>query len=190
MVHLINPSSAQCKEVILELTDGHWNIRLERIQADNTQLLVKAFLQRNTVKWLSISYTPLTPEVIQLVNKHMLTLKRLSLLNDSIGDTEVILLIQSLKYNNTLARLSLYNNPRLTSVSATSLAELIDKNSTLTYLSVACSSLTFDGILQMLKALTTNKTLTKLELDKQHEYACSSTSCFSLVKNTLAFYPE
>ena len=53
------------------------------------------------------------------------SLKRLALLSGAIDDIGVILLAQSLKYNKTLTSLSLYNNPQITSASATSLAELI-----------------------------------------------------------------
>ena len=149
-------------------------------------------LQRSTIKRFSISYTQLTPDLIHSISSnHMSTntsLKRLALLSGAINDIGVILLAQSLKYNKTLTSLSLYNNPEITSASASSLAELIHTNGTLTELSVSRSSLDSDGVLLMLNSLITNKTLTRLEIDNRHEHACSTFSSFSSVKHIITFY--
>ena len=191
-VKLNNPSLVQCQEVISKLTDNHQNFRLERPKIDIIQYLVPLVLQRSTIKRFSISYTQLTPDLIHSISSnHMSTntsLKRLALLSGAINDIGVILLAQSLKYNKTLTSLSLYNNPEITSASASSLAELIHTNGTLTELSVSRSSLDSDGVLLMLNSLITNETLTRLEIDNRHEHACSTFSSFSSVKHIITFY--
>ena len=116
------------------------------------------------------------------------SLINLHLTNCSIDDKAVADITDILQtHNNTLKGLYFRNNPRITSVSAPSLSELIINNSTLTRLSVRHTSISSDGILLIIQSLTINKSI-KLVLDPEHKEICTVYHDYNIIKDRVIFY--
>ena len=190
LVELWSPSLRQCQEVISQLTDNHWDIRLISSTSDAFAELVPPALERVTVKWLSIYDTPLTTDSIISLS-HLLStncsLKWLILSNCSINDEGVAALTDGLQDNKTLTDLWLHNNPLITSNSCRSLSRLL-KNSSLSYLDLTRTSLDKDGVLLLTDTLDNNKTLTRLHLDERHRQTCYSLTYFGRIEHRLYFF--
>uniref|UniRef100_A0A1X7T3L2 SH3 domain-containing protein n=1 Tax=Amphimedon queenslandica TaxID=400682 RepID=A0A1X7T3L2_AMPQE len=137
-VELTSPSLIQCQEVVSLLTYKHRSIVIKESSPDIVCDLLPVLLQNEKVKHLTIEDTQLTQDCISSLcnllanNKSLLDL---FFTNCSIDDKAVADITNVLHtHNNTLLGLVFFNNPRITSVSAQSLSELIINNSTLTKL--------------------------------------------------------
>ncbi|XP_019863341.1 PREDICTED: uncharacterized protein LOC109592296 [Amphimedon queenslandica] len=153
-VELTSPSLIQCQEVVSLLTYKHTHIVIKESSPDVVCDLLPVLLQNEKVKHLRIEDTQLTQDCISSLcnllanNKSLLTLY---LINCSIDDKAVADITNVLQtHNNTLLGLFFHKNPRITSVSAQSLSELIIHNSTLTGLEVRGTSISSEGILLIL----------------------------------------
>ncbi|XP_019857076.1 PREDICTED: uncharacterized protein LOC105314204 [Amphimedon queenslandica] len=190
-VQLTSPSLIQCQEVVSLLTYKHRNIIINKSSPDVVWDLLPVLLQNEKVKYLKIQDTQLTQDSISSLcnllanNKSLLNLV---LTNCSIDDKAVADITNVLQiHNNTLLTLYFFDNPRITSVSAQSLSELIINNSTLTGLQIGCTSISSDGILLILRSLTINKNI-KLFLDLKHKDTCTKYHDYNLIKDRLIFF--
>ena len=188
-VSLTTPSLPQCQDVISKLKENnhHW-VDLQHSSSYVVQFLLPQLLKIRTITWIGILSTKVTKDNIissQLSNNT--TLKRLEIADGSINDDGVITLVQSLKYNKSITRLYLYNNPDITSASAQSLAELLLHNNTLGYLSLSGTNIDTNGVLVLVETLKTNKRLWRLRLDKQHEQTCHSLPYYTTIGHRLDF---
>ena len=190
-VQLTSPSLIQCQEVVSLLTYKHEDIVIKESSPDVVCDLLQLLVQNEKVNHLRIRDTQLTQDCISslcnlLTNNTSLT--DLHLINCSIDDKAVADITNVLQtHNNTLLGLAFNNNPRITSVSAQSLSELIINNSTLTVLSVRDTSITSDGILVILQSLTINKSIT-LYLNLKHKDTCTEYHDYNIIKDRVIFY--
>ena len=189
-VQLTSPSLIQCQEVVSLLTYQHKNIVIMESSPDVVCDLLPVLLQNEKVRYLKIQDTQLTQDCISSLcnlldnNKSLLSL---SLINCSIDDKAVADITNVLQtYNNTLLGLAFINNPRITSVSAQSLSELIINNSRLTVLQVTSTSITSDGILVILQSLTINKSI-KLYLNLKDKNTCTEYHDYNIIKDRVIF---
>ena len=188
-VSLTTPSLPQCQDVISKLKENnhHW-VTLSRSSSYVVQFLLPQLLKIRTITEISILSTKVTKDNIissQLANNT--TLKELWIIDGSINDDGVITLVQSLKYNKSITRLYLYNNPDITSASAQSLAELLLHNNTLVDLSLWGTNIDTNGVLVLVETLKTNKRLWRLRLDKRHEQTCHSLPYYITIGHRLHF---
>uniref|UniRef100_A0A1X7TRA4 SH3 domain-containing protein n=2 Tax=Amphimedon queenslandica TaxID=400682 RepID=A0A1X7TRA4_AMPQE len=191
-VQLTSPSLIQCQEVVSLLTYKHTNIVLIKSSPDVVCDLLPVLLQNEKVRDLTIQDTQLTQDCISSLcnllanNKSLLNLV---LTNCSIDDKAVADITNVLQtHNNTLRGLFFIKNPRITSVSAQSLSELIINNSTLIKLQITGTSISSDGILLILESLTINKNI-KLTLNKIHNKdTCTEYHDYNIIKDRLTFY--
>ncbi|XP_019858261.1 PREDICTED: uncharacterized protein LOC109586506 [Amphimedon queenslandica] len=189
-VQLTSPSLIQCQEVVSLLTYKHTNIFIIKSSPNVVCDLLPVFLQNEKVKHLRIQDTQLTKDCISSLcnllanNKSLIDL---FLYNCSIDDKAVADITNVLQtHNNTLLQLVFFNNPRITSVSAQSLSELIINSSALDELSVRGTLISFDGILLLLESLTINKNIT-LTLDMKDKDTCTEYHDYNIIKNRLIF---
>ena len=188
-VYLTTPSLLQCQDVISKLKENnhHWVI-LSHSSSYIVTFMLPQLLKIRTITMIDIYYTKVTKDNIissQLSNNT--TLKTLVIADRSINDDGVITLIQSLKYNKSITRLYLYNNPDITSASAQSLAELLLHNNTLEHLYLDHTNIDTNGVLVLVETLKTNKRLWRLYLDKQHEQTCHSLPYYTTIEHRLLF---
>ncbi|XP_019857346.1 PREDICTED: uncharacterized protein LOC109585651 [Amphimedon queenslandica] len=189
-VELTSPSLIQCQEVVSLLTYKHMHIVINKSSPDVVCDLLPVLLQNEKVKHLRIQDTQLTKDCISSLcnllanNKSLIDLP---LSNCSIDDKAVADITNVLQtHNNTLKGLAFVNNPRITSVSAQSVSELIINNSTLTRLQITGTSISSDGILQILESLTLNKNI-KLILDVEEKDTCTEYHDYSIIKDRVIF---
>ena len=189
-VYLITPSLPQCQDVISKLKENnHHRVTLRDSSSYVVQFLLPQLLKIRTITMISIFSTKVTKDNIissQLANNT--TLKELGIAVGSINDDGVITLVQSLKYNKSITRLYLINNPDITSASAQSLAELLLHNNTLEYLRLYHTNIDTNGVLVLVETLKTNKGLRRLRLDKQHKQTCHSLPYYTTIGHRLDFW--
>ena len=189
-VQLTSPSLIQCQEVVSLLTYKHKTINIIESSPDVVCDLLPVLLQNEKVKYLRIEDTQLTQDCISslcnlLANNKLLDLHLIDCSIDDKAVTDITNVLQT--HNNTLLGLYFLNNPLISSVSAQSLSELIINNSTLTRLSVRDTSISSDGILLILQALSINKNI-KLTLDMKHKDTCTEYHEYNIIKDRLIFY--
>ena len=190
-VQLTSPSLIQCQEVVSLLTYKHQDVIIKESSPDVVCDLLPLLVQNEKVKSLKIRDTQLTQDCISSLcnlldnNKSLLSLY---LTNCSIDDKAVADITNVLQtHNNKLIGLVFINNPRITSVSARSLSELIINNSTLIELQVTSTSISSDGILVILQSLTINKSI-KLFLSMKDKDTCTEYHDYNIIKDRVIFY--
>ena len=189
-VQLASPSLIQCQEVVSLLTYKHTNIFIIKSSPDVVCDLLPILLQNEKVKYLKIHDTQLTQDCILFLcnllanNKSLLDLSFINCFIDDKAVADITNILQT--HNNTLLGLYFFNNPRITSVSAQSLSELIINNSTLTVLQIGGTSISSDGMLLIVQSLTINKNI-KLFLSMKEKDTCTKYNDYNIVKDRLTF---
>ena len=115
------------------------------------------------------------------------TLKVLYLLECNITDNGVRYICQGLTKNQTLTELNIGYNPQITSVSTSTIADLIQTTTSLTRLDLDNTSLNNDDIKTICTSLTKNTTIRKLYLSRQHKKYCMKLDSYQVNKDRLEF---
>ena len=116
------------------------------------------------------------------------TLKELSLYNCNITDNGVQYIYEGLTKNQTLTTLNIGGNHQITSVSTSTIANLIQTATSLTELFLHYTSLNNDDIKTICTSLTKNTTVRKLHLSKQHKEYYKKLDCYQVIKWRLVFW--
>ena len=115
------------------------------------------------------------------------TLKVLYLFNCNITDNGVRYICEGLTKNQTLTTLNIGHNHQITSVSTSTIADLIQTSISLTTLYLYNSSLNNDDIKTICTSLNKTTTIRKLYLSKQHEEYCKKLDSYQVIKDRLMF---
>ena len=115
------------------------------------------------------------------------TLKVLYLPNCNITDNRVRYICKGLTKNQTLTTLNIGRNPQITSVSTSTIADLI-QTTTLTELYLYDTSLNNDDIKTICTSLNKNTTIRELQLSKQDEEYCKKLDSYQVIKDRLVFW--
>ena len=115
------------------------------------------------------------------------TLKVLYLPNCNITDNGVRFICKGLTKNQTLTTLNIGRNPQITSVSTSTIADLI-QTTTLTELYLYDTSLNNDDIKTICTSLNKNTTIRELQLSKQDEEYCKKLDSYQVIKDRLVFW--
>ena len=166
------------------------NITIRESSCESVSLVVSHVLEKQIAKGLKIAATktPLTRDSVKSFSSQLESsesLRWLTVAHNSIGNDGLEVLAESLSTNRHLTVLSLYGNPSITS--AKSLANLIETNTSLTYLSVWGLNIGRDGVLLLLEALKKNTHLITLVLDEKDKETCQSSSLYEDVKHRVIF---
>ena len=139
--------------------------------------------------WLS-NVTDITDEDIIHLSTMLssnTTLKELYLINCNITDNGVRYICEGLTKNQTLTLLNISRNPQITSVSTSTIADLIQTTTSLTTLYLYNTSLNNDDIKTIWTSLNKNTTIRKLWLSRQHEEYCKKLDSYEVIKDRLVF---
>ena len=115
------------------------------------------------------------------------TLKELRLINCNITDNGVRYICEGLTKNQTLTMLDIGHNRQITSVSTSTIADLIQTTTSLTRLYLNYTSLNNDDIKTICTSLTKNTTIRKLDLSSQHNEYCKQLDSYQVIKDRLEF---
>ena len=115
------------------------------------------------------------------------TLKVLRLSNCNITDNGVRYICEGLTKNQTLTTLNIGRNHQITSVSTSTIADLIQTTKSLTRLYFYDTSLNDDDIKTICTSLTKNPTMCKLYLSREHKEYCKTLDSYQVIKERLVF---
>ena len=115
------------------------------------------------------------------------TLKELYLLNCNITDNGIQYICDGLSKNQTLTMLNIGGNHKITSVSTSTIADLIQTTTSLTTLDLHDTSLNNDDIKTICTSLPKNTTIRELYLSSQHEQYCKNLDSYQVIKDRLVF---
>ena len=118
------------------------------------------------------------------------TLKELSLPYCNITDNGVRYICEGVTKNQTLSTLNIGCNHQITSVSTSTIADLLQTTTSLTELSLNNTSLSNDDIKTICTSLTKNTTIRKVHLSRQHEEYCKrlDNNYYQVIKDRLKFW--
>ena len=115
------------------------------------------------------------------------TLKGLYLINCNITDNGVQYICEGLTKNQTLTTLNIGRNHQITSVSTSTIADLIQTTTSLTTLCLYDTSLNNDDIKTICTSLTKNTTIRELWLSREHYEYCMKLDSYQVIKDRLVF---
>ena len=116
------------------------------------------------------------------------TLKELSLSNCNITDNGVQYICEGLTKNQTLTTLNISHNRQITSVSTSTIADLIQTTTSLTRLDLDDTSLNNDDIKTICTSLTNSTTIKKLYLSRNYYEYCKKLDSYQVIKDRLKFW--
>ena len=116
------------------------------------------------------------------------TLKELRLPYCNITDNRVRYICEGLTKNQTLTTLDIGHNHQITSVSTSTIADLIQTTTSLTTLYLYNTSLNNDDIKTICTSLTKNSTIRELYLSREREEYCKKLDSYQVIKDRLAFW--
>ena len=116
------------------------------------------------------------------------TLKELELINCNITDNGVRYICEGLSKNQTLTMLNIGRNPQITSISTSTIADLIQTSTSLAILFIYNTSLNNDDMKTICTSLSKNTTIRKLWLSKQHKNYCKKLDSYQVIKDRLQFW--
>ena len=149
-----------------------------------------ALFTNTTLKVLVFINVTITDEDISHLSNMLSinkTLDKLQLSNCNITDNGVQHICEGLTKNQTLTLLNISYNPQITSVSTSTIAELINTTKSLTVLSLHGTSLNSDDIKTICTTLVENTTIQELSLSKQHKEYCMKLVSYQVIKDRLVF---
>ena len=116
------------------------------------------------------------------------TLKELRLSYCNITDNGVRYICEGLTKNQTLTTLNIGGNRQITSVSTSTIADLIQTTTSLTTLYLDNTSLNNDDIKTICTSLTKNTTIRILYLSGEHKEYCKKLDSYQVIKDRLVFW--
>ena len=189
------PLDSMCVSKLSEVLTSNKTIRSIHFNyckiTGDIKLIFDALVTNTTVEKLLLSGTKgITDEDITHLSE-MLTvnkvLESLDLLNCKITDNHVRCICKALTENETLTFLDISCNHLITSGSTSTIADLIQRNKSLTTLHLYDISLKDDDIKTICTALTKNAMLEKLHLPGRHEEYCEKLDSYQDIKDRLEF---
>ena len=115
------------------------------------------------------------------------TLKELYLSYCNITDNGVRYICEGLSKNQTLTTLSIGRNHQITSVSTSTIADLIQTTTSLTELRLYYTSLNNDDIKTICTSLNKSTTIRTLYLSREHYEYCKTLDSYQVIEDRLKF---
>ena len=116
------------------------------------------------------------------------TLKELHLYNCNITDNGVRCICEGLTKNQTLTMLNIGGNHQITSVSTSTIADLIQTTTSLIRLYLNNTSLNNNDIKTICTSLNKNTTIRELYLSRQHREYRMKLDSYQIIKDRLVFW--
>ena len=115
-------------------------------------------------------------------------LKELWLTNCNITDNGVRYICEGLTKNQTLTTLNIGRNHQITSVSTSTIADLIQTTTSLIRLYLYSTSLNNNDIKTICISLTKSTTIRELWLSREHKEYCKKLDSYQVIKDRLKFW--
>ena len=186
---------SKCVSILSEILKTNKTIKTLQLDSSSLTSGIKqvsdSLFNNKTLEqlWLS-NVTDITDEDITYLSTMLssnTTLKELCLYNCNITDNGVRYICEGLTKNQTLTTLNIGGNHQITSVSTSTIADLIQTTISLTRLDLDNTSLNNDDIKTICTSLNKNTTIRKLYLSPQHEEYCMKLDSYQVIKDRLLF---
>ena len=186
---------SKCVSILSEILKTNKTIKRLRLRSSSLTGGIKqvsdSLFNNKTLEQLVLSYvTDITDEDITHLSTMLssnTTLKELELYNCNITDNGVRYICEGLTKNQTLTILDIGCNPQITSVSTSTIADLIQTTTSLTRLYLYDTSLNNDDIKTICTSLNKNTTIRELHLSRQHKEYCKMLDSYEVIKDRLEF---
>ena len=155
----------------------------------NKSVIVSSIIKKLEELWLW-GVTGITDEDMTCLSNVLSSntnLKVLCLSSCNITDNGVRYIYEGLAKNKTLTTLDIGGNPQITSVSTSTIADLIQTTTSLTRLDLENTSLNDDDIRIICTSITKNTTIRKLYLSRRYEEYCKKLDSYQVIKDRLVF---
>ena len=188
------PLDSKCVFILSEILKTNKTIKTLRLLSSSLTGDIKqvsdALSTNTTLKMLVLSDVTIADEDMPHLSNILgtnNTLKVLCLSFCNITDNGVRYICKGLTKNQTLAMLDIAGNRQITSVSTSTIADLIQTTTSLTALHLHNTSLNDDDIKTICTSLTKNATIQELLLSRQHEDYCKKLDIYQDIKDRLKF---
>ena len=195
-LHIDNTSlDSKCVSILSEILKTNKTIKRLRLSFSSLTGVIKqvsdSLFNNKTLEQLVLwDVTGITDEDITHLSTMLssnTTLKVLYLYNCNITDNGVRYICEGLTKNQTLTMLNIGRNRQITSVSTSTIADLIQTTTSLTTLYLYDTSLNNDDIKTICTSLNKNTTIRKLYLSSQHREYCKKLDSYQVIKDRLLF---
>ena len=196
-LHIENTSlDSKCVSILSEILKTNKTIKILLLWSSSLTGGIKqvsdSLFNNKTLEQLLLSYvTDITDEDITHLSTMLssnTTLKEVSLYNCNITDNGVRYICEGLTKNQTLTTLNIGCNHQITSVSTSTIVDLIQTTTSLTRLDLNNTSLNNDDIKTICTSLNKNTTIRKLYLSGQHKEYCKKLDSYQVIKDRLVFW--
>ena len=187
---------SKCVSILSEILKTNKTIKILELVSSSLTGSIKqvsdSLFNNKTLEQLELSYvTDITDEDITHLSTMLssnTTLKELELSDCNITDNGVRYICEGLTKNQTLTMLNIGGNHQITSVSTSTIADLIQTTTSLTTLRLYNTSLNNDDIKTICTSLNKNTTIRKLHLSRQHKEYCKKLDSYQVIKDRLVFW--
>ena len=187
---------SKCVSILSEILKTNKTIKILRLWSSSLtggikQVSDSLFNDKTLEQLVLWDVTDITDEDITHLSTMLssnTTLKVLRLFNCNITNNGVRYICEELTKNQTLTTLNIGGNPQITSVSTSTIADLIQTTTSLTTLYLYNTSLNNDDIKTICTSLNKNTTIRKLYLSRQHKEYCMTLDSYQVIKDRLEFW--
>ena len=186
---------SKCVSILSEILKTNKTIKeLHLVSSSLTggiKQVIDSLFNNKTLEQLELyNFTDITDEDIAHLSTMLssnTTLKVLCLSNCNITDNGVRYICEGLTKNKTLTWLNIRMNHQITSVSTSTIVDLIQTTKSLRKLYLNNTSLNKDDIKIICTSLNKNTTIRKLRLSRRHEEYCKKLDSYQVIKYRLLF---
>ena len=196
-LHILNTSlDSKCVSILSEILKTNKTIKTLGLQSSSLTGGMKqvsdSLFNNEKLEVLLLYYvTGITDEDMTHLSTMLATnttLKELYLLNCNITDNGVRYICEGLTKNQTLTTLDIGGNRQITSVSTSTIADLIQTTTSLTEVHLDNTSLNNDDIKTICTSLTKNTTIREIYLSREHYEYCMKLDSYQVIKDKLNFW--
>ena len=186
---------SKCVSILSEILKTNKTIKTLQLESSSftggiKQVSDSLFNNKTLEQLVLYNFTDITDEDITHLSTMLssnTTLKVLYLFNCNITDNGVRYICEGLTKNQTLTLLNIGGNRQITSVSTSTIADLIQTTTSLTELDLYNTSLNNDDIKTICTSLNKNTTISELRLSRQHKEYCMKLDSYQVIKDRLVF---
>ena len=186
---------SKCVSILSEILKTNKTIKILWLQFSSftggiKQVSDSLFNNKTLEQLLLYDVTDITDEDITHLSTMLssnTTLKDLQLPYSNITDNGVRYICEGLTKNQTLIMLNIGGNPQITSVSTSTIADLIQTTKSLITLYLHNTSLNNNDIKTICTSHNKNTTIRKLYLSRQHKEYCKKLDSYQVIKDRLLF---
>ena len=184
---------SKCVLILSEILKTNKTIKTLRLQSSSLTGGIKqvsdSLFNNKKLETLVLSYvTGITDEDMTHLSTMLAsntTLKELRLSNCNITNNGVRYICEGLTKNQTLTKLNISGNHQITSVSTSTIADLIQTTTSLTKLYLHYTSRNNDDMKIICTSLSKNTTIRKLHLSREHKEYCKKLDNYQVIKDRL-----